>query len=149
MSGLSPIPPGYEPPWRWYGQPDGLYLATQHGGRRIVMDFAQAGGLKGGPRFPINGVMVPARELVKFEVGPREVTGIHEAKANKAVYRRDVRAIDHPFARLMEASPILLASLARLVKGIEEMVPAFGGALDAEMREARAAIAIAEGVVTT
>ena len=55
--------------------------------------------------------MIPASELVKFEVGDGEATGFKEGEADESVYRLDVKCIDHPVARAMAEIPTMLAAL--------------------------------------
>ena len=104
-------------PWAWFGnaRSNCLYLATEKHGRRFVMDFVRWGFRAAQPRFqPGKGVMVPASELLQFEVGDRDVVGVAAAQANRSVYRLDVRGIDCADARLIAAAPELLAALDRL-----------------------------------
>jgi hypothetical protein len=140
MSGEAKHTPG---PWGWFGNPHrGLCIAAKHSGRRYVMQFARWGMQAAQPRFQVNDRMVDGAELLKFEVGDRDVTGVTAAKANSSVYRLDVIDIDHPDARLMIASPDLLEA----AKSIERW--SFDSATpipDEVYRPLRAAIAKAEG----
>ena len=84
-------------PWRWQGDTavHRFDLSTTYGGRIFVMDFVRFGMQRAQPRFqvpPSKGHMVPAKDLVRYEV----------------TYRKDITGIDHPDARLIEAAPQLL-----------------------------------------
>lgn len=144
-------------PWAWFGNAgsNSVYLATEKHGRRFVMDFVRWGSRGAQPRFqPGKGVMVPASELLQFEVGDRDVVGVNAAKANSSVYRLDVRSIDCADARLIAAAPELLEALKAvketLCEGFCRDLPAaqtYSSAMDDECSacRARAAIAKAEG----
>jgi len=98
--------------WGWFGTDHGVYLATRHSGRRFVMGFRRMGMNGAQPTFQIDKKgMIPASELVQFEVGDKAVRGFAEAKKAETVYRYDVVAIDHPDARLIAAAPDMLAAL--------------------------------------
>lgn len=103
---------GHTPgPWAWMGSPHGLYLATTHTGRQYVMGFRRMGFSGAQPVFRANHRMVPAADIVQFEVGDRSVRGFTQAKEADSVYRLDVDGIDNADARLIAASPDLLAAL--------------------------------------
>ncbi|MEN5229036.1 hypothetical protein [Brevundimonas naejangsanensis] len=104
MSGVKHTPG----PWAWMGGPHGLYLATTHSGRRFVMGFRRMGFNDAQPVFRQNDRLVPAADLVEFEVGDKNVRGFASAKANDSVYRYDVSGIDNADARLIAAAPDLL-----------------------------------------
>ena len=95
-------------PWEWFGnaKTHSIYLATRHSGRRYVMGF-QRWGMKGAqPMFqPANRGLVPAKDLLQFEVGDRDVVGVNAAAANESVYRLDIRGVDCADARLIAAAP--------------------------------------------
>lgn len=106
---------GHTPgPWAWFGNArhNEVYLATVHSGRRYVMGF-QRWGMKGAqPMFqPADRGLVPAANLLKFEVGDKSVTGFEAAKSDDSVYRFDVCGIDCADASLIAAAPDLLAAL--------------------------------------
>jgi len=129
-------------PWGWFGDQHGVYLATQHSGRRYVMGFRRFGMNGAQPTFQIDRMgMVPASELVEFDVGDRAVRGVKAALAAVSVYRYDVTAIDHPDARLIAAAPDILDALKEadryLVHHVPEDCP--------PVTTVRAAIAKAEG----
>ncbi len=67
-------------PWAWMGSPHGLYLATTHSGRRYVMGFRRMGFNGAQPVFRDNHRMVPAADIVQFEVGDRTVRGFAQAR---------------------------------------------------------------------
>lgn len=108
------IPDG---PWQWIGNATShsIYLATTHSGRRFVMQFSRWGMTGAQPVFqPADKGMVPASELLRFEVGDADVVGVDAAKQNGTVYRYDIAAIDCPAARAIAAIPELLAEVRRL-----------------------------------
>lgn len=130
---------GHTPgPWAWFGNArnNEVYLATTHSGRRYVMGF-QRWGMKGAqPMFqPADRGLVPASDLLKFEVGDKSVTGVDAAKADESVYRLDISGIACADARLIAAAPDLLEAL-------EYLVSLGGGDC---LEPARAAIARATG----
>lgn len=99
-------------PWGWFGQGGhDLYLATKHSGRRYVMGFRRMGLQGAQPVFQVNSRMVPASDLLQFEVGDRDVVGLDAAKADDSVYRYDVRGINCADARLIAAAPDLYEAL--------------------------------------
>lgn len=98
-------------PWAWMGNQHGLYLATTHSGRRYVMGFRRMGFNGAQPVFRANERMVPASDIVEFEVGDRDVRGFAAAKEDDSVYRYDVDGIDNADARLIAAAPDLLEAL--------------------------------------
>ena len=106
-------------PWGWFGNAghQGLYLSTVHHGRRFVMNFRRWGFRNAQPAFQVDGRMVPAADLLTFEVGEPGVVGVDAAKADQSVYRLDIRGIDHPDARLIAAAPTLYALLADIANG--------------------------------
>lgn len=131
-------------PWAWHGNAgsNSLYLATTHSGRRYVMGFNRWGMSGAQPTFqPAGRGLVPASDLLQFEVGDRSIVGVTAAKADTSVYRLDVRGIDCADARLIAAAPELLVALQGLLAKVE-----CGTALDCPLCDAaRAAIALAQG----
>lgn len=109
-------------PWKWFGSADNheVYLATTHSGRRYVMGFKRWGMRGAQPTFqPAKSGLVPAADLLTFEVGDRSVRGVKEARENTSVYRTNISGIDCADARLIEASPMLYWALDRVAKAIE------------------------------
>ena len=110
-------------PWAWFGTGNNhnIYLATTHSGRRYVMGFERWGMNGAQPIFQPKraGGMIPAKDLLKFEVGDRSVTGIDAAKKDGSVYRYDIRGIDCADACLIAASPELLENLKRVTDHLE------------------------------
>ncbi len=100
-------------PWAWFGNATtrDIYLATSHSGRRYVMRFQRWGLDRAQPSFQLNSKMVPAQELLKFEVGDDSVIGVSEARKNDSVYRLDITDIDCPDARLIKAAPDMYEAL--------------------------------------
>lgn len=95
-------------PWSWFGNAkmNSLYLATTHSGRRYVMGFERWGMRGAQPLFqPAKHGMVPAKDLVTFEVGDGKAVGIEAAKDDPSVYRYDIAGIDCADARLIAAAP--------------------------------------------
>ena len=136
-------------PWRWHGSASNseVYLATDHSGRRYVMGFKRWGMRGAQPMFqPAGRGMVPASDLLKFEVGERAIVGYEAAKADGSVYRYNISGIDCADACLIAAAPCLLAALESAVEAYGKPggpwnVPSDpGGWLD----QARAAIAKAK-----
>ncbi|WP_435018433.1 hypothetical protein TA3x_000407 [Tundrisphaera sp. TA3] len=110
-------------PWAWFGTAscEDLWLGTAHSGRIYVMGFKRWGRQGAQPIFQVKGKgMVPAKELVQFEVGNREVVGMTQAKSERSVYRHHVRGIAHPDARLIAAAPELLEALEDVLSKIEQ-----------------------------
>lgn len=106
---------GLAGPWEWGGYPDELALRTIDRGKLHVMIFCRKGFHGAQPCFQTAGRMLPAGDkLVEFEVGDRSVRGEAEAKGSQTVYRRDVRAIDHPDARRIARVPDMEAEIDRL-----------------------------------
>lgn len=104
-------------PWIWYGSTDHyprFHLATERHGRRFVMGFVRAGMQSAEPIFQINGRMVKASELVRYDVD-RSVKGVTAAKGAESVYRQDFSEIDHPDARLIASAPELLEAVEALL----------------------------------
>ena len=132
-------------PWGWFGTDHGVYLATKHSGRRFVMGFRRLGMNGAQPTFQIEKKgMIPASDLVQFEVGNKAVRGFSEAKKDETVYRYDVTAIDHPDARLIAAAPEMLEALKR-IEAVVRVLPPDMDEPDSPLALARAAIAKAEG----
>jgi hypothetical protein len=92
------------------GSPHGLYLATTHTGRQYVMGFRRMGFNGAQPVFRANHRMVPAADIVQFEVGDPTVRGFAQAKETDSVYRLEVDGIDNADARLIASAPDLLAA---------------------------------------
>lgn len=129
-------------PWGWFGNAgsNSVYLATQHGGRRFVMDFTRWGMRGAQPRFqPGRGVI--AKDLLQFEVGDQTIVGVNAARKDSSVYRLDVRGIDCADARLIAASPELLGALKALLERYHIM----GCGDGPEALQAQHAINLAEG----
>lgn len=131
-------------PWSWFGNARNqeIYLATEHGGRRYVMGFRRWGMRGAQPMFqPAKRGLVPADQLLTFEVGDRDVRGVEQAKANDSVYRLDISGIDCADARLIASSPTLLEALEGLVAKSTDT----DGDWSREWASALAAIALATG----
>lgn len=108
-------------PWHWYGNTKvhSLYLATVHGGRRCVMQFARWGMSSAQPCFQSAAhVMVDAKDLVTYE---RE-------------YRKDVADINHPDAALIANAPTDIAFLLAEVERLTEEAAAERAAVVAWLR---------------
>ena len=112
---------GFTPgPWAWFGTAsrENLWLGTAHSGRIYVMGFKRWGTQGAQPIFQVKGMgMVPAKELLQFEVGDKDVVGMTQAKQNGSVYRCHVRGIAHPDARLICHAPELYDELSRIHVG--------------------------------
>ena len=108
-------PPG---PGAWFGNgnPKTIYLSTTYGGRISVMDFTRWGMQGAQPRFhPGHSLgMVPAKDLIKFEVGGLGVTGMDQAVKDGSVYRYDIKSLNCPDAHLIATAPELLEMLEEL-----------------------------------
>lgn len=145
---------GHTPgPWAWMGSPHGLYLATTHTGRQYVMGFRRMGFSGAQPVFRANHRMVPAADIVQFEVGDQTVRGFAQARETDSVYRLDVDGIDNADARLIAAAPDLLAALVEMTpRGLnsdnsnipDDLVIPVDMTMG-EIRRARAAISRATG----
>lgn len=73
------------------------------------MGFQRWGMSGAQPMFqPAARGLVPAKDLLQFEVGDRDVVGVKAAAENDSVYRLDIRGIDCADARLIAAAPKLL-----------------------------------------
>lgn len=141
MSGKATHTPG---PWAWMGNGGhDVYLATTHSGRRYVMGFRRMGLQGAQPVFQINQRMVPAADLLQFEVGDRDVIGIKAAKANDSVYRYDIRSIAAADAHLIAAAPDLLEVSVWALEITDAGMA--GGSQGNLAKLARAAIAKASG----
>ena len=133
--------------WGWFGDAkyESLYLATRHSGRTFVMDFARWGMARAQPRFRFaDRGMVQARDLVKFEVGPKSIVGLDAAKADPGVYRYDVSGIAHPDACLIAAAPCLFSSLENIMSKMKIGEP-LSLSIE-EINEASLALARAKGL---
>ncbi len=136
-------------PWEWMGNEHHIYLATTHSGRIYVMGFKHRGMQGAEPMFQVNKRMVPASELVKFDVGDGKATGFAEGKADPSVYRYDVATINAPDARLIAAAPELLDALEALERHCRNEGGLIGSAHATEgqrvRKQVQAAIAKARG----
>jgi hypothetical protein len=125
------------------GNQYGLYLATTHSGRRYVMGFRRMGFNYAQPVFQVNNRLVPAADLVQFEVGDGTARGFAAGKADGTVYRYDVRDIDAADARLIAAAPDLYHALKLCVARIER--PELSPDANVVLEHAGAALAKANG----
>lgn len=92
-------------PWRWFVQGNGdVYLATEHSGRLIVMDFV---------RHRMQSAIVRFRDHARCIM----------FKADHWVEDRSYGTVDHPDARLIAAAPDLLKELETAIAWIEEARP--------------------------
>lgn len=97
------------------------------------MQFSRWGFSGAQPVFqPVQG-MVEAKNLLKFEVGDRSVTGVDEAKKNTSVYRTDICGIDAPDAHLIAAAPELYEALEGVIQFCSD---SFAGRVDGSTDEA-------------
>lgn len=130
-------------PWDWYGNRNGVYLATPNRGHLIVMDFVRNGLQSAVPRFAI------------WKGEERERMGGLMKRAD------EIDLSQHPDARLIKAAPDLLAACEALIRATREPEmqsigfdeePSYATAEDHELAraifEARAAIAKAKGQPT-
>lgn len=135
-------------PWAWYGnaRTQSIYLATTHSGRRYVMGFRRWGMADAQPEFQPDQArgLVPASDLLKFEVGDRSVTGYEAAKSDGSVYRYDICGIDCADARLIAAAPDLLNALKAALPVVLSAPESTPG-LDGRIQAIEAAIAKATG----
>ena len=136
-------------PWAWFGNRNGgIYLATTHSGRKYVMGFRRYGMNCAQPVFRCNDRMVPAAELVEFQVGDGTARGFKEAASDSSVYRYDVSGIDNADACLIAAAPeshectVLLDSLCAWL--LHRFGPDSPEGREASARQAKARIAIAK-----
>jgi len=134
-------------PWAWYGnaRTQSIYLATTHSGRRCVMGFRRWGMANAQPEFQPDQArrLVPASDLLNFEVGDRSVTGYEAAKSDDSVYRYDICGIDCADARLIAAAPDLLNALKAALPVVLSAPESTPG-LDKRIKAIEAAIAKAE-----
>lgn len=84
-----------EGPWQWFGNTKAheIYLATVHGGRRIVMDFVRWGMQRAQPRFQPRdkGYMIDSADLVNYEKDYRkDFIGINNADAEFIAQSRTI-----------------------------------------------------------
>jgi len=108
-------------PWAWMGNNHDMYLATTHSGRRYVMGFRRMGTQSAQPVFNVNNRLVPASELVMFEVGDGAARGFKAGKADDSVYRYDIKGVDAPDAAyIAAASPDVIRALVLRLREVEE-----------------------------
>ena len=108
-------------PWAWMGNNHDMYLATTHSGRRYVMGFRRMGPQSAQPVFNVNNRLVPASELVMFEVGDGAARGFKAGKADDSVYRYDIKGVDAPDAAyIAAASPDVIRALVLRLREAEE-----------------------------
>ena len=119
---LEGVTPG---PWQWFGNTKScdVYLATVHGGRRLVMDFVRWGMSSAQPRFQValnggddSGVMRSVGEMAKNEEVSKPAVPF--GPLFEVPYRRDFVGIGHPDAKFIASArtlvPELLAEVERL-----------------------------------
>lgn len=118
-------------PWGWFGnaRSNEVYLSTVRHGRRFVMQFGRWGMRGAQPIFRDRGVMRPAADFLKFEVGDPSVTGVTRAMSDSSVYRMDICGIDHPDARLLAESWSLYSACKRLLAA-DSLDEGFASALE-------------------
>ena len=110
-------------PWAWMGNNHDMYLATTHSGRRYVMGFRRMGPQSAQPVFNVNNRLVPASELVMFEVGDGAARGFKAGKADDSVYRYDIKGVDAPDAAyIAAASPDVIRALVLRLRVAEDTV---------------------------
>ena len=133
-------------PWGWFGNNHGFYLATRHSGRRFVMSIERLGTRLAQPSFQVDGRMVAAGDLVKFEVGDGQARGFKAGKSDRTVYRYDIVGIDHPDARLIAASASMYAALRDAQMALADRKTADAkGYTERARKSVEAALAEAEG----
>jgi len=114
-------------PWAWMGNNHDMYLATTHSGRRYVMGFRRMGTQSAQPVFNVNNRLVPASELVMFEVGDGAARGFKAGKADDSVYRYDIKGVDAPDAAyIAAASPDVIRALVLRLREAEAALRPFG-----------------------
>ena len=104
-------------PWDWFGNVDTktLYLATPKNGRQMVMSFGRYGMQGSKPLFSVNGVMVGADRIARFEVCPEA-----EKRDDERVYRGDVLGIKHPDAEFIARARTDVPALLSALEEVEE-----------------------------
>lgn len=118
-------------PWAWMGNNHDMYLATTHSGRRYVMGFRRMGTQSAQPVFNVNNRLVPASELVMFEVGDGAARGFKAGKADESVYRYDIKGVDAPDAAyIAAASPDVIRALVLRLKRAEDLLRRFSRAVE-------------------
>ena len=108
-------------PWQWFGNTKTyeVYLATVHGGRIYVLDFARWGMGGGQPRFNFGGIMHSLGELGKTDhpSGPKF----------EVPYRRQFVGIGHPDATYIAgSSPDVMLSLIARIRELEAALVSAG-----------------------
>lgn len=126
-------------PWRFEVHPTSkqVLLVSQTSGKPFVMGFDRWGMQGAAPSFPVEGLMVPCKELM------RPVRGrLHHASW--------YQEINHPDALLIEASPALLTACKKALAALEGTAAMLGdvGLSQPLIELLRAEIAAAEGEVT-
>jgi len=87
------------------------------------MDFARKGMSSSQPRFQSGGVMYGAIDhLTEYQVGDGTARGQKQARADKTVYRLDVKGIDHPDARRIARVPDMEAALLAAADAINSVL---------------------------